>query len=73
MYDPFGENIFATEQQAALFGSPYGSGQTGRQQAIAQQGVTRNNAVGFGGLAKGGEVKYDFEDKIARIMSYGDD
>jgi ketosteroid isomerase-like protein len=33
----------------------------------------RNNAVGFGGLAAGGEVKYDFNDRVARIMSYGDE
>ena len=72
VYDPFGENIFATDQQAALFGSPYGSGQSARQNQIAQEGVKRSNAVGFGGLAQGGEVKYDFKDNIARIMSYGD-
>ena len=73
VYDPFGENIFATDQQAAFFGSPYGSGQTARQSQIAQQGAKRNNAVGFGGLAQGGEVKYDFDANIARIMSFGDD
>ena len=62
VYDPFGDNIFATEQQAALFGSPYGSGQNARQQQIAQEGVKRSNAVGFGGLAAGGEIRSDGSD-----------
>jgi len=72
VYDPFGDSVFATDQQAALFGSPYGSGQSARQAQIAQEGVKRSNAVGFGGLSAGGKVKYDFDNKIARIMSYGD-
>ena len=73
-YDVFGDNIFATDQQAALFGSPYGKGQTLEQQEIATRGVPIGGRVGFGGFtgAAGGVVKNDFNDEIARIMSFGD-
>jgi len=73
-YDVFGDNIFATDQQAALFGSPYGKGQTLEQQEIATRGVPVGGRVGFGGFtgAAGGVVKNDLEDRITQIMSYGD-
>ena len=52
LYDISGDNIFATEEQAGLFGSPYG---------------TKRGPTGAGNLAQGGQVE-DENGRLLRLL-----
>ena len=60
LYDIGGDNIFATEQQAGLFASPYGTRRVQPQPANNPTGPRR-------GFAQGGQVE-DENDRLLRLL-----
>tara|TARA_R110000823_G_scaffold18323_1_gene57378 strand:+ start:342 stop:710 length:369 start_codon:yes stop_codon:yes gene_type:complete len=69
LYDIGGESVFATEQQAGLFASPYGGSRAQSTGNRVGQSLLPQNAMGMQApkFAQGGQVE-DTNDMLLRLL-----